>query len=260
MRIVIDSLIVMMLVGVVAGIVVMRSGKKADEQGVAQVQASLDRLSEQAAYHTTVQSAMQGKDTMLVHVHEAWFGETLPTNSLLGDEHPWIDLAPPGDLGMHPPDPVATDLAQAGFWYNPTTGVFRARVTPRSSEAQTLARYNQVNGTSLDAFEQIPDPSRAPIAHVPGTTPAAHYASMANQTWNTPKPKASEQTEQLFENLVSSAQAAIKDQQADLNMSDEPDLGPTLSAEHCDRDASLSSESEDADSNGPDELRPTLSK
>lgn len=199
MRILIDSLTGLMLVAVVVCVVVLYRGQQEDQRSVEAVTTALDRLHEQAAYHTAVQSAMQGHDTLLVHVQQGWFGDNLPINTLVGAECPWIDLAPPGDLSIHPPDPVATDRHQAGFWYNPTTGVFRARVTPLSSEAQTLALYNEVNASSLQAFEQIPDPARKPIAHRLGSIPVKQYASLANKTWSESRP---EETEQLFEQLA----------------------------------------------------------
>ena len=184
MRIVIDIMIGLMLVAVVAGGLALYNSQAQGEQKVAAVRVALQQLQEQAAYHTTVQSAMAGRDVLLVHLHEQWFGEDVPTNVLIEGDRPWIDLAPPGDLGEHPPDPVVTHEGQAGFWYNPTTGTFRARVSPATSEAQTLALYNEVNGTTLEAFDVIPDTSRKPLAHVPGQTPVKQYATMANKTWS----------------------------------------------------------------------------
>ena len=199
MRIVIDIMIGLMLVGVVAGGLTLYNSQAENEREVDAVRIALQRLQEQAAYHRTVQSAMADRDVLLVHLHAEWFGEDVPTNVLLSDGRPWIDLAPPGDLGTHPPDPVVYDEAQAGFWYNPTTGTFRARVSPATSEAQTLALYNEVNGSTLDAFEQIPDPSRQPLAHKPGTTPAKQYASMANKTWSEPVAEETLDTDLLTE-------------------------------------------------------------
>jgi|GEM_PF-2007251 len=184
MRVLIDILIGLMVIAVVAGGVVLYHSQRQDEQDIVAVQQALGRLSEQAAYHNAVQSAMAGHDTLLVHMSESWFGDKLPLNVLVSEGHPWIDLAPPGDLGTHPPDPVITSQTQAGFWYNPTLGIFRARVTPGLNEVETLSLYNQINDTSLEVFEQIPDPARTPIAHVPGTTPAQQYATMANRTWS----------------------------------------------------------------------------
>lgn len=187
MRIVIDIMIGLMLVAVVAGGLYLYNSQANSKRQVASVRAALQQLQEQAAYHTTVQSAMAGRDVLLVHLHEQWFGEDVPANVLVDGDRPWIDLAPPGDLGEHPPDPVVTSQAQAGFWYNPTTGTFRARVSPATSEAQTLALYNEVNGTGLEAFDVIPDTSRKPLAHVPGQTPVKQYATMANKTWSEAK-------------------------------------------------------------------------
>lgn len=202
MRILIDSLIGLMLVAVVVCVVVLNNDRKQGEQDVVQVKDALVQLDKQAEYRTALQSAMAGQDTMLVHLHQEWFGDDVPTNVLLDPNHPWIDLAPPGDLGIHPPDPVATHLGQAGFWYNPTTGIFRARVKPTANEGQTLALYNQINGTSLGSFEQIPDPSRQPIAHTPGSTPTKQYASMANRTWSEPEPTAAQSFQEASFELV----------------------------------------------------------
>ncbi|MFK7790477.1 MAG: hypothetical protein AB8C95_13405 [Phycisphaeraceae bacterium] len=184
MRIVIDIMIGLMLIAVVAGGLYLYNSKAHDEQQTEVVRAALQQLQEQAAYHTTVQSAMAGQDVLLVHLHREWFGEDVPTNVLVEGDRPWIDLAPPGDLGDHPPDPVVSSQTQAGFWYNPTTGTFRARVTPAASEALTLALYNEINGTALPGFDPIPDTTRQPMAHTLGLTPARQYASMANKTWS----------------------------------------------------------------------------
>jgi hypothetical protein len=187
MRIVIDIMIALMLIAVVAGGLYLYNSEAQGERKAESVRFALQQLQEQAAYHTTVQSAMAGHDVLLVHLHEQWFGEDVPANALVQGDRPWIDLAPPGDLGEHPPDPVVYNEQQAGFWYNPTTGTFRARVSPASSEAQTLALYNEVNGTALEAFDVIPDTSRKPLAHAPGQTPVKQYATMANKTWSETK-------------------------------------------------------------------------
>lgn len=189
MRIVIDIMIGLMLVAAVTGGLYLYNIRAQGERDIESVRVALQQLQEQATYHRTVQSAIEDRDVLLVHVHAQWFGENVPTNVLVFGDRPWIDIAPPGDLGDHPPDPVAQSATQASFWYNPTTGIFRARVSPASSEAQTLALYNNVNGTDLSAFEQIPDPSRKPLAHSPGKTPSKQYASMANKTWSETKKK-----------------------------------------------------------------------
>lgn len=209
MRIVIDIMIGLMVVSVIVGGVYLYASRAQEDNQVQAVKTALAQLEQQAAYHQTVQSAIAQRDVLLVHIHEQWFGEDVPANVLLDSDRPWIDLAPPGDLGEHPPDPVVYGQEQAGFWYNPTTGVFRARVRPASSEAQTLALYNEVNGTALPGFEPIPDTTRQPLAHVPGTTPAKQYASMANKAWAEPVADEPLATDLLEQVLAEDAQAAI---------------------------------------------------
>jgi hypothetical protein len=67
---------------------------------------------------------------------------------------PWLDIAPPGDKSDHPSDPVITRGTQAGFWYNPNRGLFRARVAPQFNEEDTLELYNRLNNSNLRALPQ----------------------------------------------------------------------------------------------------------
>lgn len=189
MRLVIDSLIVIMLLAVLGGVVMLHQSRKQGERDLAQTQQALSALHAQTAYQSTVKSAMAGHEQVLVYIEPAWFGEQLPKNQLISGDRPWLDLAPPGDLGEHPPDPIILDDQQAAFWYNPTLGVFRARVEPQLSEAKTLELYNQVNTCQLLAFDAVPSPDRRPMAHVPDQTPSRHYASLA-AGWDSAAPQA----------------------------------------------------------------------
>ncbi|MEM1355510.1 MAG: hypothetical protein AAGC44_09620 [Planctomycetota bacterium] len=179
MRLVIDSLIVVMLLVVLGGVVVLHTHRERDKQDLAQTQQALSALHAQTAYQSTVKSAIAGHEQVLVYIEPVWFGEQLPVNQLVEGDRPWLDLAPPGDLNDHPPDPIVLDDQQAAFWYNPTTGVFRARVAPQLSEGRTLELYNQVNNCELLGFEQTPSPDRRPMAHRPDQTPSRQYASFA---------------------------------------------------------------------------------
>ncbi|MEM9414788.1 MAG: hypothetical protein AAGA29_04830 [Planctomycetota bacterium] len=179
MRLVIDSLIVVMVLGVIGGVLYLNRQEEQGEQETAIVIDALGRLYEQTKHHAAIDTAIAGRDTIVVQVMPSWFQDDLPLNVLVGEGQPWIDLAPPGDASVHPPDPIVTGPDQAGFWYNPTAGVFRARVLPQLSERETLDLYNRINGTALDAFEEAPDPARAPLAYTPGVTPTTSYASPA---------------------------------------------------------------------------------
>lgn len=168
-----------MVLGVIGGVLYLnRQEEQADEE-TASVMHALAQLHEQTKHQTAIATAIAGRDIVVAEVMPGWFPDGLPINVLAGPDQPWIDLAPPGDHGMHPPDPIVTGPTQAGFWYNPTTGVFRARVQPQISEAETLALYNRINASALDALEEAPDPAREPLAYTPGITPTTSYASPA---------------------------------------------------------------------------------
>jgi len=179
MRLVIDMLIVLMVVGMIGGGLYLHQQGKQSKADQAQVRDALGELHDKTVYHTNMSDAVAGRRTILVKVMPEWFGEDLPSNVLAGSDRPWIDLAPPGDRGVHPPDPVIHSESQAGFWYNPTLGIFRARVMPQASEGKTLALYNHLNDCELAEIDPAPDLARQPLAYAPGIAPVVSYASPA---------------------------------------------------------------------------------
>ncbi|MEM6551276.1 MAG: hypothetical protein AAF750_04025 [Planctomycetota bacterium] len=179
MRLVLHSLIALAAVFGLGAMLLHNRAQDTRAADVAFVQQSLTHLHERTAYHAALKAAAADdpRNALLVAVQPAWFGDQLPVNILLDDLHPWIDLAPPGDRDEHPPDPVIRRGDQAGFWYNPTLGIFRARVPQQATERQTLELYNSLNTAELAALPLIADPLRAPLAYRPGITPGTAHAS-----------------------------------------------------------------------------------
>ena len=132
-RIVIDIMIGLMVVAAISGEhISILAAERATNRCGARAAAQLEK---QAAYHTAVQSAMADQDVMLVHIDKRWFGEDVPVNVLLEGDRPWIDLAP-GDLGVHPPDPVVYSeseqlLVQPDDRHVPGTGRILLRARPQ---------------------------------------------------------------------------------------------------------------------------------
>ena len=178
MRRLTDALILLLVLGVLAGILHHRRGTAAAVATAGDVKVALTRLYERASYFGALENSMLATGTPFpVAVLPEWFGAKRPVNALLAAEHPWLDVAPPGDDALHPPDPVATRPGQAGFWYNPARGVFRARVAADLSDAEALALYNELNGTDLTALDKVADVARRPLAYIPGETPTASLAA-----------------------------------------------------------------------------------
>jgi type II secretory pathway pseudopilin PulG len=164
MRLLIDTLIALMLVGILAGIVVYHQRESRQLQRYQQVHAALAQLHEKALYQGALGDEPTTQTGFPATVSPLWFHGDLPLNVLVPGRHAWVDIAPPGDMSEHPPDPVCIKPQQAGFWYNPNRGIFRARVPEQHSESLTLAEYNRINTTYLKQLPLHYDSARRPVA------------------------------------------------------------------------------------------------
>ena len=173
MRRLVDILVVLSVL-VTAGVIFQhRSAQTQPENRESGVRQSLTRLYERASYFGAL-SQTEGQAATLwpSEVLPSWFGSDLPINGMLPGVdgvigRPWLDLAPPGDDAVHPPDPVAVELSQAQFWYNPELGIFRARVPATLGEQDALSLYNRLNGVDLAELHRDASPERRPLAYQP---------------------------------------------------------------------------------------------
>lgn len=162
MRLLIDSLIAVMLIGILAAVLLHHRHAQQQVEQYRQVHQALAALREQALYQAALREAASEEQTYPQEIDRAWFGAHLPINTVAPADHPWMDVAPEGDTHDHPPDPVLISKEQAGFWYNPALGVFRARVPQQVTAQETLTLYNRVNGTALLSLPVSDDPARQP--------------------------------------------------------------------------------------------------
>ncbi|MDZ4753823.1 MAG: hypothetical protein SGJ11_04930 [Phycisphaerae bacterium] len=86
-----------------------------------------------------------------------WFSESVPNNELVGNGHPWMEVAVERDRGLLHPRDITVDGSRGGamFWYNPARGVVRARVPRTLSDADAVALYNDVNRTKVVELSSI---------------------------------------------------------------------------------------------------------
>ena len=175
MRLTINIMIPVMVLGLVAGVIFYDRSQRQEVNVYRQAQDELTRLRGQATYRGAMREVRVSRAGFPQVVREEWFeGESLPTNVLIPGRQCWLDIAPPGDMFEHPPDPIAFRSSQGGFWYNPNIGVIRARVPWKNSTKEALAAYNRVNGSDLKAFPVAGDISkRQPLAHTRFVTPGA---------------------------------------------------------------------------------------
>jgi type II secretory pathway pseudopilin PulG len=177
MRLLIDSLIALMVVGILAGVILFQRAQTQKVEQCETVQQALARLQEQVLYRGALGEVDITDAGFPSDISPLWFGNNMPLNLMVPGRQPWLDVAPEGDNGDDPPDPVVTRPEQAGFWYNPNRGLCRARVQSQITERETLRLYNQLNGTFLKQLPHSNDDTRHPhpagvLAAAPGSAPA----------------------------------------------------------------------------------------
>jgi hypothetical protein len=181
MRLVIDSLIALMMVLILGGIILHHRQQEQLLSDYRTAHYELSQIREMVIYHTALDRDTLNEWGYPGAIDPAWFLQGLPFNRLVTGIHPWIDLAPPGDMNDQPPDPVVKRSDQAGYWYNPNRGIVRARVDEQFTEEATLALYNQINSTMLVSLPCSKNPARKPVP-APLLSPSQSASSDASHT------------------------------------------------------------------------------
>lgn len=163
MRFLFNSLIALMLVMILVGVLHNRFKKEQSLRDVQSVRLALKTLHETSRLHAALSDASVTDVGFSTTLSPEWFSPQVPTNVFLPASHSWVDVAPQDDMNSHPPDPIVTAPDQAGFWYNPSLGIFRARVLPQFTDAQTLTLYNRLNNTALKRLANDRISMREPI-------------------------------------------------------------------------------------------------
>lgn len=157
MRIVLDTLVALMVAGILAGVTLHQRDRDSRELQVQQLRRSVERLNREVQLRAALTQSALSEHGFPAAIDPEWFQDTLPRNPLLDDGRPWVEVAPIEQRSVeHPPDIGPANRLSAGFWYNPARGTVRARVPAGLSDRETLELYNRVNGCNLS--------SRFPVA------------------------------------------------------------------------------------------------
>lgn len=101
-------------------------------------------------------------------IQAEWFQGEAPANDLVGHGHPWVEVAAPGEAALQDPRVrVAIDESIAGFWYNPSLGIIRARVPTGMSDQRAVELYNRINRAAITAIFGSESVADTPIAPDP---------------------------------------------------------------------------------------------
>jgi len=150
MRVLIDTLAAVMVIGLLAGVALHMHRLGGEQATHDQARFEVARLQQQIhrrAALTTAENRERGYPQV---IDPEWFQGNLPVNPLLGPDHPWLEVASRSQRDLkHPSVRIASDASIACFWYNPFNGIVRARVPSDVSDAKALDLYNYINECRL---------------------------------------------------------------------------------------------------------------
>ncbi len=166
MRLVIDTLIALMLVGLLGGVVYYRQQGQHRLQQIDAVQQAVRAIQSQTSYHAAMDAGNLNADGYPFAVDSKWFSPR-PINLLLNDPQlPWLENAADADARRFNPRYIVGDTGHAEFWYSPGHGSVRARVPMQDTQQETVELYNLVNGTSVHVedviWAEVAPPLQAP--------------------------------------------------------------------------------------------------
>lgn len=169
MRLLIDTLIALMLVGILGGIVYHRQQGQYRIEQIQATQQAVRAIQSQARYHAALGETPINAEGFPIAIDEKWFTPR-PANLLLnGVNLPWLETAQADDARRFNPRYIVGDTGHAEFWYCPQRGLVRARVPMEDTAEETLDLYNLVNGTSLHV-EDVTWIDVAPLPNAPEST------------------------------------------------------------------------------------------
>ncbi|MHC4106688.1 MAG: hypothetical protein ACYSTY_01245 [Planctomycetota bacterium] len=150
MRLLVDTLLALMLCGVLAGVVLYKRAEMSSKQDLEHTRGDVRRFQQQITLHAALGQGEHSKRGFPMTVDPAWFAGNLPRNPLLGPGHPWLEIAGEEERDLvHPPERWAAGPHVAQFWYNPHMGRVRARVPAGIPDSRALEMYNRINDCDL---------------------------------------------------------------------------------------------------------------
>lgn len=150
MRRIIDILFAIVVVSVLAGVALHYKHERQFKQDVSMTRAEVRRFQAQIMVQSALEKVPLSQRGYPLSIEPRWFGGNLPNNPLLGPAYPWVEIASADQHHMmHPSRRMAIDRKLAQFWYNPNSGVVRARVPDSVSDATALRLYNEINDTAV---------------------------------------------------------------------------------------------------------------
>lgn len=155
MRFVLDTLVALMVVGLIVGAFMHFKTSRGMEQRVERARMELRRFDTQLSLKAQLGEVEVSTANYPMSIDPAWFADNLPNNPLLQRGRPLVEIATEQQQDLqHPVERAVSDRDRslAQFWYNPYRGLLRARVPNAGTDSKTLSLYNRVNDSRLPSL------------------------------------------------------------------------------------------------------------
>lgn len=179
MRLFVDSVLAIMLIGVLATLLWFQHHQDDFIDEIAATQHSMQVIESQCLYRAAVGDVPAAGRGFAEKIDPTWFDQR-PVNTFFDHEAiPWVEQVADDQHEAWNPSRIVGANRRAAFWYNPFRGVLRARVPMQISQQATVDLYNLVNGTSLRVDDvDWPSPDDAPPARP--TKPVKHKTMLTD--------------------------------------------------------------------------------
>ena len=158
MRLLIDSLVALMLAGVLAAVIYHQRETTQQEHDVSATIDNLRRLQQQVVLEATLERVDLNDLGYPRTIDPVWFMVGVPENLLVPPGRPWLEVVGADQrFSLHPASIVSDADHVAGFWYNPFLGIVRARVPASLADAAAIELYNLVNATEVTSLTDHPE-------------------------------------------------------------------------------------------------------
>lgn len=143
-------MVVVLATGAYLAVMHARADDRHEQSAISMTAGAIDRFEQELRFRGAMGEGRPNGRGFPTTVDRDWFNGDVPRNAMLPPAHPWLEIASDRQAHLaHPPTRVALDERVPGFWYNPASGIVRARVPQTASDERAVELYNEINGADI---------------------------------------------------------------------------------------------------------------
>jgi hypothetical protein len=148
MRLLIDAIIAVCLIGLLATVMTVRRTEAARSETVEATRQAIDAIESEAIYQAALGEVELSDGGWPLEIQVSWF-DRIPPHPMFADRVPyeiaWLEHADQAEQDLEHPRQKHADVRHGAFWYNPDRGIVRARVPRQPTDQATEQLYRRIN-------------------------------------------------------------------------------------------------------------------